>query len=136
MATSHVVTQGEHLSQIAKRYGFRDSRTVWDHPDNAALRERRPSPNVLLPGDVIQIPAKRLGRLPCATHRFQIPASRCSCAWPCGMSNLGYITRPPEEVDAILLTHAVLECQCDVELPVMGVWGAATQAKLKELHGD
>ena len=49
MATLHTVVQGEHLSRIAKQYGFTDYRVIWEHRRNAALRGKR-NPNVLFPG--------------------------------------------------------------------------------------
>ncbi|WP_437585297.1 PGRP and LysM peptidoglycan-binding domain-containing protein [Sorangium sp. So ce1000] len=52
---AHRVQQGECLSTIAARYGFR-WRRVWEHPDNEDLRALRKSPNVLHPGDVVHIP--------------------------------------------------------------------------------
>src|SRR5436305_1629951 len=55
---SHVVEQGEYLAAIAKKYGFFDYRTIWDDPNNAELKSRRGSPNVLYPGDVVFIPDK------------------------------------------------------------------------------
>ncbi len=56
MPTRHVVKQGESLPEIARKYGFTDHRVVWEAPDNAKLRKRRPDPNVLEPGDVVTIP--------------------------------------------------------------------------------
>ena len=48
----HTVQQGESVESIAHAAGhFWD--TVWQHPDNAALRQLRRSPHVLLPGDVV-----------------------------------------------------------------------------------
>jgi hypothetical protein len=52
------------------------------------------------------------------------------------LSNLGYITRPLEDVDDIVLTRTVQEFQCDTDLPVTGECDAATQSKLKEMHGS
>jgi hypothetical protein len=52
------------------------------------------------------------------------------------LSNLGYITRPLEEVDEVSFKHAVQEFQCDFGLPVSGTCDAPTRAKLKELHGS
>ena len=52
------------------------------------------------------------------------------------LSNLGYITRPLEGVDEIYFTHVVQEFQCDYGLAVTGKCDAATQGKLKELHGS
>lgn len=47
--------QGDCLSSIALTRGF-DPKTVWDHGDNADLRERRQNPNALLPGDALFVP--------------------------------------------------------------------------------
>ena len=170
---------------------------------------------MLLPGDVVQIPTKRLGRVPRptgASHRFQLSGQRLllrlalrdfddeplvntECELQIDgrkvplttdargrievpitpdtkegtlvftdptvpfdvtvpirighldpvtarsgqekrLSNLGYITRPLEEVDATVFDHAVQEFQCDFDLPVTGVCNAATQAKLKDRHGS
>ncbi len=66
---SHTVAQGECLSQIAWKYGFRDYTIVWDDPANAELRKKRVNPNVLLPGDVIFIPAHRAREAPVAVDR-------------------------------------------------------------------
>ena len=79
MAQSHIVQQGEHLPQIAEQYAFRDYRTIWDHPRNAALKTQRKNPNVLLPGDEVFIPDKVQKTASCATtqrHRFQIQAQQ------------------------------------------------------------
>jgi hypothetical protein len=56
MSSYHIVAQGEHLSSIAEQYGFSDYRTIWNHPDNAELKQRRPDPHVLFPGDRVFIP--------------------------------------------------------------------------------
>jgi hypothetical protein len=57
MGKEHVVKQGETLSEIARQHGFADWRLVYNHASNAQLRKQRPDPNVLYPGDKIQIPA-------------------------------------------------------------------------------
>ena len=54
----HRVTQGESITTIALRYGFRDPKAIYDHPDNAELKKKRPSPDILFPGDVVIIPDK------------------------------------------------------------------------------
>lgn len=58
MSRQHTVQQGECLQSIALAYGFRDFRALYDHPDNAPLRKRRPNPNVLHPGDRVVVPDK------------------------------------------------------------------------------
>ena len=78
MASNYKIKQGEHVSRIAKQFGFADYRTIWDHPNNAALKDLRKNPNVLAPGDQLFIPDKQLrkeSRPTGATHRFKAPAT-------------------------------------------------------------
>ena len=75
MSDTHTVEQGEYLASIAKDHGFSEWRTIYDHPQNADLRKKRPNPNILLPGDEIFIPDKQPKRESCATekkHRFKV----------------------------------------------------------------
>lgn len=75
MPESHTVQQGEHLSAIAAQYGFGDYTAVWNHPDNAGLKDLRGDPNVLLPGDTVAIPDKDTKQETGATaqrHRFTL----------------------------------------------------------------
>lgn len=51
----HTAQQGESVESIAHAAGH-IWETVWNHPDNAALRQLRRSPHVLLPGDVVFVP--------------------------------------------------------------------------------
>ena len=73
MPTNYVVTQGECLSSIARRFGITDWRTIYNHPENAEFRRRRPNPNILYPGDEIYAPPRELRNEPCSTgqrHSF------------------------------------------------------------------
>jgi N-acetylmuramoyl-L-alanine amidase len=56
---AHTVRQGDTLGSIAREHGFASWREIYDHADNAALRERRPNPALLFPGDEVAIPEKR-----------------------------------------------------------------------------
>jgi hypothetical protein len=76
---NHTVQQGECLSRIAAQYGFRNFRTVYDHPRNEHLRNSRPDPNLLFPGDVVFIPdkaPKQESRATDMTHRFRLSGER------------------------------------------------------------
>ena len=55
MPKTYIVERGECISSIAHRHGF-FPRTIWEHPENSALREVRTSPNVLVAGDRVHIP--------------------------------------------------------------------------------
>jgi hypothetical protein len=77
MPTTHVVKQGECLLLIARRYGVSDFQRVYAHPDNAALREKRPNPHVLYPGDTVVIPdlgpaKQKPGIVTGQSHRFTL----------------------------------------------------------------
>jgi hypothetical protein len=65
--TPHVVRQGEYLTQLASRLGF-DAERVWNHEANRELRERRPNPDVLHPGDVLHLPPPRRAGASLAPH--------------------------------------------------------------------
>jgi N-acetylmuramoyl-L-alanine amidase len=74
---THTVEQGDHISRIAEQYGFSDYRTIWDHPSNSAIKQKRQNPNVLFPGDELFIPEKELKEVPRGTeqkHRFKLNA--------------------------------------------------------------
>ncbi len=69
----HTVQQGEHLSSIAAKYGFADYLTIWNHANNANLKKRRLTPNVLYPEDRVFIPDRQQEWKSCNTdrrHRF------------------------------------------------------------------
>lgn len=76
MSTDHVVQQGEHLSQIAKQYGFRDFNTVWNHPDNADLKKLIRVPTFFFPATRSKFRIKRKRR-----NRGQ-PVRSTASNWP------------------------------------------------------
>lgn len=74
MPTTHQVQQGECLVSIAESYGF-FWETLWNLPENKAIREARRDPTVLLPGDVVTIPEKTVKeyvRPTGARHTFRV----------------------------------------------------------------
>jgi hypothetical protein len=71
----HTVQQGEHISTLAKKYGFYDYNTIWNDPTNQDLQSDRDNPNVLFPGDVVTIPDKKPkaeDRPTAQSHTFQV----------------------------------------------------------------
>jgi N-acetylmuramoyl-L-alanine amidase len=74
MPTTHQVQQGECLVSIAESYGF-FWETLWNLPENKAIRDARRDPTVLLPGDVVTIPEKTVKeyvRPTGARHTFRV----------------------------------------------------------------
>jgi N-acetylmuramoyl-L-alanine amidase len=79
MGFYHTVIQGECLASISTQYNFLNYRTIYDAPENAELRQKRPNPNILFPGDRLYIPSKQSKTVQCCTdsaHRFQISRHR------------------------------------------------------------
>src|SRR5438270_7345148 len=79
MAGYYIVKQGDHVSSIAKDNGFPDYHIIWDHPNNAELKQKRQNPNVLFPGDHVFLPDREKHEEPCPTdqhHRFRAKLSR------------------------------------------------------------
>jgi hypothetical protein len=75
VAGNYTVQQGDHLSKIAKAFGFTDFHTIWDDPNNADLKRRRQSPNILFPGDSLYVPDRKLreeSRSTDQTHEFTV----------------------------------------------------------------
>lgn len=73
----HVVRPGDCIESIAAEVGC-SSAALFQHARNAALRERRASPNLLAPGDIVAIPASLIARAPeitaGGTHAFRAHA--------------------------------------------------------------
>jgi hypothetical protein len=70
----HIVQQGEHLPELARKYGFTDFTVIWDLAENSQLNQDR-HPNVLYPGDKIFIPDKQIRQDSGQTekrHRFRL----------------------------------------------------------------
>ena len=101
MATRYVVKQGDHMTRIASRFGFLTFWPIWDHPDNAGLRELRTNPHVLLPGDVVVVPDRTQKSVSLATgrrHVFQLDGAKLSLR----IALLDYGFRPTPALDCEL----------------------------------
>lgn len=69
---SHVAGERDCMSSIAEQFGF-FWKTLWFHGRNAALRQQRGDPNVLLAGDMVYIPPRMVKQVGCNTdalHTF------------------------------------------------------------------
>ena len=69
----HEIQAGDCVSSIAYAHGLPVS-LVWEAPENAGLRELCESPDLLIPGEQLFVPERRLHREPCADgslHRFR-----------------------------------------------------------------
>lgn len=59
MGTEYTIQEGDCISSIAFKHGlFPD--TIWNHPDNAELKNKRKEMNFLAPGDKVIIPEKEV----------------------------------------------------------------------------
>lgn len=204
----YTIEQGDHVSSLAEQFGFRDLKTIWDHPKNAALKNLRKDPHILFPGDQLFVPDKERKAVSKATtslHTFKVksktlelkllledvngnPRANEECKLDIGgtvttektgadgtltkkiprtakvgkltlsgleipllighldpveersgqiarLANLGYEPGDVDAPDEERVRSAIEEFQCDEDLPVNGVCGPETQAKLKAVHG-
>jgi N-acetylmuramoyl-L-alanine amidase len=80
MPIQHTVEQGECLFTIAKKYGFEDWHSIYDDALNAEFRKIRPNPNIIYPGDVLNVPDKKsktIGAPTGKTHYFEVNQQVC-----------------------------------------------------------
>ncbi len=71
---NHNVVQGDCFLSIAENYGF-FWETLWNHPNNAALKQKRKDPAIIYPGDVVFVPEKRIKEVSEPTnqvHKFKM----------------------------------------------------------------
>ena len=72
MAEDYTVQGGDCMSSIAYEHGF-FWKTLWNLPENDALKAKRKNPNVLMTGDIVHIPDLTVRNEPGATektHKF------------------------------------------------------------------
>lgn len=69
----HTVRSGDCISSLALRFNT-TWQAIWYAAENDDLRRRRSDPNVLFPGDVLEVPEPRAKQAACATdarHKFR-----------------------------------------------------------------
>src|SRR5205823_8856403 len=74
MSINYSVKEGDCISSIAFENGFFPD-TIWNNPNNAELKAKRKDPNILMPGDVVFVPDKRIKELSEPTnqvHKFRV----------------------------------------------------------------
>jgi hypothetical protein len=59
----YIVRPGDYLTQLAYRFGF-NADEVWQDAKNAKLKDLRPNPDILVPGDILFIPDAPAENLP------------------------------------------------------------------------
>lgn len=82
MATNYIVKPGDCISSIAFEHGFFPD-TIWNHPNNKQLKEKREDPNTLCAGDAVFVPdlrEKTVKRPTSQLHRFQLKNAPALCS--------------------------------------------------------
>lgn len=77
--TQYIIKRGDNLSRIAKQYGLKGWKKLWDDPKNEPLRNKRKNPNVIHPGDEVMVPGKTVQEIVRAvdtTHRIVVECAR------------------------------------------------------------
>jgi Putative peptidoglycan binding domain/LysM domain len=78
MPIDYFVKQGDYLAKLAKQFGL-PVNVIWNHAKNAELKQKRPNPNVLFPGDRLYIPDLKSRDESCPTdrsHKFETSFSK------------------------------------------------------------
>jgi Putative peptidoglycan binding domain len=70
MSGMYIAKQGDCLSSIAAHFGLKSYHSIYDHPNNADFKKKRPNPNLLFPGDSLYIPDLKLKEHDCPTDRL------------------------------------------------------------------
>ena len=85
VARTTIVEPGDCFYNLSRQEGFHWE-TLWNHSNNADLRERRKHPNVLLPGDEVFVPdltVKEVARPTDQRHRFVHKGVQADSRSPC-----------------------------------------------------
>jgi len=64
LAKQYIVKSGDTLVAIAKKHGFADWREIYNHPDNLSFKTKRPNPDKIFPGDILNIPGQSSTDIP------------------------------------------------------------------------
>lgn len=127
-----MVRAGECMASLAKRYGFRDWRTIYAHPDNDELRAKRPNPNHLHPGDEVVVPDKEQrieARSTGARHTFVVRGGPTQLRIRLrGMHALRYRLEVGGKIEEGAGTMVEHDIEPDADEAMLHVWLADTEA--------
>jgi len=102
--TFHDVAQGESVESIAAEAGHLP-KTLWDAPENKALRDQRRDMHVLMPGDRLFVP----------------PVKPKTFSFPTGSAKTFKVTRPPSRLKLALVKDGKPRANAPYRLTVDGV---------------
>jgi hypothetical protein len=105
--SKHIVQPGEHLARIASEHGFRSHESIWNHPGNSGLKKNRDNPNVLAPGDEIQIPDrtdKNIDRQTERRHKIRLKGKPLKLR----LVVQDFLGEPVSDTDAVLQIDGIL----------------------------
>ena len=94
MSTTYTVRPGDTLTKIARDHGFANWRTIYNAPENASFRAKRPNPDRIFPGDVIVIPDNPAATPPPPLIRHQAGVIHCDELYPGAVANPSLLSRP------------------------------------------
>jgi hypothetical protein len=105
--TIYVVKHGDTLSGIAKHHGIHSWQALYNDPSNTAFRAKRPNPNLIFPGDQVNIPTK--GATGPAPHPQAVAAA--AAAAPFDYHRYGIFAKNVPAMRAELNKDAAVEMQ-------------------------
>jgi murein DD-endopeptidase MepM/ murein hydrolase activator NlpD len=80
MATNYTVQQGDCLASLGDKFGI-PWKIIWNHANNAALKQKRKNPDVLNPGDVLFIPDKKVKEDSGSTEKKHVFKKKADKVW-------------------------------------------------------
>jgi hypothetical protein len=99
MSTTHTVKPGENLTTIARKYGYSDWPVIYNF-QSKEFRRRHPNPDVIFPGDQLDIPSKTPAAQPAPEFSLTIVDSNSGTPFV----NLTVRLRFPDRTESTAIT--------------------------------